>query len=117
VSEGQFDEFSDLGHLFPAATDIIISDLVEVTLLILTLDGFTFTVNNCVLSNDTVLGRVDLHHLKFYLPHATTHCEQVTLSHRAVGFTEVWSKENVEQGASETLDGVGDGKDGDPLGL
>ena len=30
VAEGKFDEFTDLSHLFCAATDIVITDIVEI---------------------------------------------------------------------------------------
>jgi hypothetical protein len=51
------------------------------------------------------------------LSHTTTDCEQVTLSDWSVGLAEVWGKKDVEEGAGETLDGVGDGEDSDTLGL
>jgi hypothetical protein len=94
--------------LFPATTNIIVANLVEVTLLILTLDGLALAVNNGILRDDAVLWGINLHNLKFYLSHTTSYCEQVALTHWSVGFAEVRSEVDVEEGAGETLDGIGD---------
>jgi hypothetical protein len=41
MTEGEFNQFANLGHLLPHTTDIIITDFVKVRLLVLTLDGVT----------------------------------------------------------------------------
>ena len=69
------------------------------------------------MGNDAVLRGVNLDNLELDLPHATTDDEEVSLTDRPVGLTEVRRKENVEEGAGNTLDSIGDGKDRDPLGL
>jgi hypothetical protein len=74
-------------------------------------------VNDCVLSDDAVLWRVHLHHLEFHLSHTASYCEQVTLSDWAVRLAEVRSKVDIEERAGKTLDGIGDGEDGDAFGL
>jgi hypothetical protein len=117
MTQRQLDQFTDLSHLLAATTNIVITDLVEVALLILSLDWLTLAVNNCVLGNNAVLWRVDLHNLKFDLSHTTSYCEQVTLAHWSVGFAEVGSEVNVEEGAGKTLNGIGNGKDSNTLGL
>jgi hypothetical protein len=41
VTEGEFDEFTDLRHLLAASSDVVVSDVGKVALLILTLDGLS----------------------------------------------------------------------------
>jgi hypothetical protein len=81
------------------------------------LDGLTLAVNNCVLSNNAILWGIDLHNLKFNLSHTTSYCEQVTLSDWSVGLAEVGSEVDIEEGAGQTLNGVGDGENSNALGL
>jgi hypothetical protein len=117
VAQRQLDQFTDLSHLLAATTNIIVANLVEVTLLILSLDGLTLAVNNCVLGNNAVLWGVDLHDLKLDLSHTTSYCEQVTLADWSVCLTEVRSEVDIEEGAGQTLNGIGNGKDSNALGL
>jgi hypothetical protein len=51
------------------------------------------------------------------LPHTTTNNEEIALANGPIGFSEVWSKENIEKGTSYALDGICDGKDCNPFGL
>jgi hypothetical protein len=117
MTERQLDQFTNLSHLLAASTNIIIANLVEVSLLVLSLDGLTLAVNNCVLGNNAVLRRVNLHNLKFDLSHTTSYCEQVTLSDWPVGLTEIGSEVDVEERAGQALDGISDGEDSNALGL
>ena len=41
MTEGQFNQFANLGHLLPHTTDIIVTDFIKVRLLVLALDGVT----------------------------------------------------------------------------
>ena len=70
-----------------------------------------------VLCHNAVLGRIDLDNLELDLSHSTTNDEEVTLANRAVGLTEVGGKEDIEERAGDTLDGIGNGKYGNALGL
>jgi hypothetical protein len=117
MPERQLDHFADLSHLLAATTDIIVADLVEVVLLLIALDGLALAVDDGVLSHNAVLRRVDLDDLELDLPHAATHDEEIALPDGPVGFPEVGSEEDIEQGPRDALDGIGDGKDGDTLGL
>lgn len=117
MTKGQLDELTDLGHLLPAATDIIVTHLVEVPLFILALDRLALAVNDGVLSNDAVLRRIDLDDLELHLSHTAAYCEEITLSHRPIGFTEVRSEVDVEQRASQAFDGVCDGEHSNAFGL
>jgi hypothetical protein len=117
MAERQLDQLTDLSHLFPATTNVIVTDFIEVTLLVLSLDGLTLAVNNCVLCDNTELRGVDLHNLKLHLSHTASYCEQVTLSDWSVGLAEVGGEVDIEKGAGQALDGVSNRKDGDALGL
>jgi hypothetical protein len=117
VAERQLNQFTDLSHLFPAATNIIVANLVQVALLILSLDGLTLAVNNRVLCNDTVLWGIDFHHLEFNLSHTTSDGKCITDPQRTVGFAEVGGKVDIEERAGKTLDGIGDGEHSNALSL
>ena len=62
MTEGQFDHFSDLGHLLAATTDVIVSDTVKL-FLVGTLDRFSLIKQHGVGRNNTELTRVYLNNL------------------------------------------------------
>jgi hypothetical protein len=103
--------------LLSASSNVIIPDLVQISFLILALDGLAFAVDDCILCHNTILRRVHLNDLELHLSHTTTDCEKIALSDGSVGFAEVWGEENVEEGTSKTFDGIGDRKDSNTLGL
>jgi hypothetical protein len=117
MAEGQLNHFSDLGHLLSAATNIVITDFVQVVLFLISLDRFAFAVNDCILGNNAILWRIDLDHLELDLSHTTTNDEQITLADRPVGLTEVGCEKYVEERAGNTLYGIGDGENSDTLSL
>jgi hypothetical protein len=117
MAKWKFNKLTNLSHLLAAATDIVISDIVEVTLLVLTLDRLALTVDNSVLCNNAVLWRVDFDDLELNLTHTSTHGEEIALTHWSVGFAEVWGKEDVKERAGQTLNGICDGEDGNSFGL
>ncbi len=117
MTEGQLDQLSDLRHLFAASTDIIVANLIQVTLLIFSLNRLALSMDDGVLRNNAELWWIDLDNLEFNLPHATTHSEKVALPYRTVCFAEIWGEENVKERACKTLNSIGDGKNGNTLGL
>ena len=117
MPERKFDKFADLGHLFSAATNIIISNLIEVSFLILALNGLAFTVDDGILCNNAELGRIHLNYLELHLTHATSTCEEVALADWTVSFPEVRGEEDIEESSSTALNGVGKRKNCDTLGL
>lgn len=117
MSQRQLDKLTDLCHLLPASTDIIVSDLVEVTLLVFPLNGLALAVDDGILGNDAVFRRINLDNLKLDLSHATTAGEEVALSDGPIRLSEVWCKEHVEERASQAFNSVGDGQNSDTLGL
>jgi hypothetical protein len=117
MSERKLNHLSDLSHLLSTSTNVIIANLVEVVLFLVSLDRLALAVNNGILCDDTILGRIDLNNLEFYLSHTTANDKQVSLANRSVSFSEVGSEENVEQGTGDTLDGISDGENSNSLGL
>lgn len=117
MPEGQLNHLTNLGHLFPASADIVITDLVKVVLFILSLYGFALAVNDSILSDDTELWRIHLDNLELNLPHTTSNNEEIALANRSVGLSEVGGKENVEERTSKAFYGIRDGEDCDSLGL
>jgi hypothetical protein len=103
--------------LLSASPNVVVSDLIQVSFFILTLDWLAFAVDDSILSNDSVLRRIHLDDLELYLSHASTDCEKVALSDRSVGFAEIWGEENIEEGAGKPFDGIGDREDSNTLGL
>jgi len=108
MSQRQFDQLANLGHLLSAATNVIVADFVEVALLIFTLNGLAFAVDDGVLGDDTELGGVDFNHFELDLSHTATCGECVALTHRSICFAEVWGEEDVEDASGETFDSIGD---------
>ena len=74
-------------------------------------------MDDSILCNNAKLGGVDLDDLKFDLPHAGSHSEEIALSDGAVGLSEVWGKEDIEKRAGETLNGIGDREDSNTFRL
>jgi hypothetical protein len=117
VAQWQLYHFTDLSHLLATATNVVITDLVEVILLLIALEGLTLAVNHRILGHNAILWGIDLDNLELNLPHATTDGEEITLSHWPVGLTEVWGEENIEERASDSLNGIGDRENSNTLGL
>src|SRR5271170_3932436 len=99
-------------YLFPATTDVIITDIIQVLFLVFTIERITLAVNDCILCNDTILGRIDLDDFEFHGPHTSTDGEQITLSDGSVRFEEIWFEVDIEEGPSETFDCICDWEDG-----
>lgn len=117
VTQRKLNHLADLSHLFPAATNVIVANLVEIVLLILALNRLSLAVDDCVLCDDTILRRIYLNNLELDLAHATADNKQIALSDRSVCFSEVGCEENIEERAGDTLDCVSDGQNGNSLGL
>jgi len=117
MSQRQLDKLTDLGHLLANTTNVVVADLVEVTLLVLALDGLTFAVDDSVLCDNAKLWGIHLDNLELDLSHTATDCEEVALADGSVCLAEVGSEEDVEEGAGDALDCVGDREDCNTLGL
>jgi hypothetical protein len=98
MAKRKLDQFTYLSQLLPAASDIVVANLVEIALFILALDRLTLTMDDSILSNNTILWRIYLDNFEFDLSHPATHSEEIPLSNGSIGLTEVGSKEDVEKG-------------------
>lgn len=117
MAERKLDQLTNLRHLFPAATNVIVSNLIQVTLFVFSLDGLSFAMDDRILCNNAKLWRIHLDDLELHLSHTTTASEGIALSDGPVGFAEVWGEEDIKQIAGKAFDGVCDGEDGNALGL
>ncbi|KAJ7752355.1 hypothetical protein B0H16DRAFT_1723713 [Mycena metata] len=131
VTERQLDQFTDLGHLLAAATDIVVADVSEVEFLLFSLDWVTLFaahvsselepledkklagVDHGVLRNNAELGGVGFHHLELDCLHATADEEGVALADRS----EIRLQVDVKDVATQTLDRVFKGQDVDALAV
>jgi hypothetical protein len=117
MAKRKFNKLTNLSHLFAATTDIVVSNIVEITLLVLALDRLALAVDHSVLGNDAVLWRVHLDDLELNLTHTSAHSEEIALSDWSVGLAEVWGKEDIKERAGQALNGICDGEDGNSFGL
>ena len=117
MSQWKLNQLANLRHLLSATTDVIVADLIEVSLFVFALYWLAFAMNHCVLCNDAVRVWVNLNNLELDLSHACSDGEEIALSHWSVGFAKIWGKEDIEEGARKAFDCVGNGKDSDSFGL
>ena len=112
MTEGELDHLSDLGHLLPASTDIIIANLLS-GLLILTLNRLTFVEDQSLVADDAPLWGVDIDNLEFDRLSSELGGEAVSLSYGTVSLLEVGYQDILSDVATDSLDGVGEGQDVD----
>jgi hypothetical protein len=117
MSQRKLDQLPNLSHLLPASSDIVVTDLVQVSFLVLTVQWLALAVNDGVLRHNAVVRRIQLYNLELHLSHTTAHCEEIAHPYWAVGLEEVRLQVDIEQRTGETLDGIGNGKDCDAFGL
>jgi len=104
VTEGKFDEFTNLSELFAATSDIVVSNVGQIVLFVFTLDGFSLGVDDSVLCDDTVLGGIGFDYLEFDTSSSSLGKESVSLSYWSVSFEEVRLEEYVEDVTGETCE-------------
>ncbi|KAH3679511.1 hypothetical protein WICPIJ_008612 [Wickerhamomyces pijperi] len=117
VSQWQFNQFSNLGHLLSATTKIVVTDFVDVVFFVFSVDWLTFRVDDSVLRDNGVFGWLNVNNLEFNLSHTTTDNEVVTFLDWSVGFNEVWLQVDIEQGPSQTLNCVSNWQNGNLGGV
>jgi hypothetical protein len=102
VTERKLDELTDLSKLLAATSDVVVTNVCEVRLLVLALDGLALGVDDGVLSNDTVLGGIRLDNLELNTPRSSLGEESVALADGAVSLEEVGLEEDVEDVTGKT---------------
>jgi hypothetical protein len=117
MSKRKFDQFSDLCHLFPTTSNIVVSNFIQVPFLILTVEWLALAMDNGILGHNSVVWRIKLDNFEFHLSHTTAHCEQIAHPYWAVGLKEVRLEVNIEERTSEALNGICNWKNSDSFGL
>ena len=105
VTKGQFNHFTNLGHLLAATADIVVAHVVEF-FFVFPLDGVSFAMNDRVRRDNAVGRGVCLYDLEFDRVHGLADEKQVALADGAVGFQKVWLEVNVKQISTDTFNGI-----------
>lgn len=106
MSQRQLYQFSDLCHLLPAPTNVVIPNLIQIPFLILAIERLAFAVYDSILSDDTIIWWVEFDNFELDLPHTTPNCEEVAHTHRSVGFKEVWLQIDIKKRTSKALNSI-----------
>ena len=91
MPEGKFDHFPDAGHLFPAASDIIVPDIVEF-FLVFPVDGLALGVEHGVGCNNTELFGLSSDYFELDGLEVASDNEKVAFLDGPVGIFEVWDE-------------------------
>lgn len=102
MTEGKFNEFTNLSELFSATSDVVVSNVGQVVLFIFSLDGFSLGVNDSVLCDDAVFSGIGFDDLELNTSSSSLGEESVSLSYWSVSFEEVRLEEDVEDITGET---------------
>ena len=105
MAKRQFNHLTNFGHLFPAATDVIVANEFGF-IFVGTLDGFSLIEERRLRGNDTVFRRVNIDNLKLNSLEASTDDEGVTLLDWAVAVLEIRDQVGLRDVARETLNRV-----------
>mmetsp|Transcript_62640 Transcript_62640/g.175079 ORF Transcript_62640/g.175079 Transcript_62640/m.175079 type:complete len:229 (+) Transcript_62640:1885-2571(+) len=105
MAQRELDHLSDLGHLLSTATNVIVTYVVHL-LLVLTFDGVTLAMDDGVGRHDHELAGVHADNLELNRPEAAAHQEEIALAGRPVGLQEVRLQVRVEEVPGDALDGV-----------
>lgn len=97
MSKRKFNQLSNLGHLFPAASNVVVSNFVQVSFLVLTVERLALAMDDGVLSDDSEVWGIQFHNLELHLSHATSYREKVAHPYRTVGLQEVGLQVNIEE--------------------
>lgn len=96
--------------MFPAASDVIIADLVQF-LLVLPVDRVTFSKEHCVGGHNPEFLRLASYYLELYWFEVTPHNEQIPLFDWPVRVFEVWNQIALGKIPRDPLNSVSYGQD------
>jgi hypothetical protein len=105
MTERELNHFTNLCHLLSASTDIVVSNVVHL-FLVLTLDGITFTVNDRIGSDNTVGSWIRFYDLEFHRVHGRADQKEITLLDGTVGFEEVGLEVDVKEVSRHAFNGI-----------
>lgn len=109
MSERKFDHFSNGCHLFPASTNIIVSDIVEL-FLVLTIDRLSLRVKHSVRCNNTELLGLSRYDLELDWLEIAANQEQIALLDRPICVLEIGDEVGLGEIALDALNGIRKGK-------
>lgn len=112
MSEWQFDHFPDGGHLLPAASDVIVSHVVQL-LLVFAVDGLALSVEHRVWCHNPELLWLGGDDLELHWLEVSPHDEEVTLLDGSVCVFEVGDEVGLGEVALDALNCVGERQDMD----
>lgn len=87
------------------------------TFLFLTVEGFAFTMNDSILSNDAVVRGIKPENLKLDLPHTAANCEHVADMQRPIGLEEIRSKVDIKKRTAQFPGGITNLEEGNSFRL
>ncbi len=105
MPQGELDHFPNQCHLFSAASDIIVTDVIKL-LLILSVYGFAFSVKHSARGNNAVVLRFGRNDLEFDWLEVSSDNKEITLFDWPVRILEVRDQESFGEITSNTLNGV-----------
>ena len=110
MSEWKLDHFSDGCHLFPATSDVIVADVVEL-FFVFPVDGLSFSIEHGVGCNDTEFFGLSGDNFELDGLEVASDDEEVSLLDGAVGILEVRDQVGFCEVTGNALDGVLEGQD------
>ena len=105
MSEGKFDHFSDQGHLFSTASNIVITNLIEF-FLIFSVDWFSFCEKHCVWSDNTELFWLSSYNFKLHWFKVSSYYKKISFFDWSVSIFKVRNQISFSQITSNSLNCV-----------
>jgi hypothetical protein len=105
MSQRKFNHFSDQCHLFSAASDIIVSNLIEL-FFVFSVDGFSFSKKHGVRSHDTEILWLSCNNLELNWLEVSSDNKEITLLYWSVCVLEVWDQVCFGEVASDSFNSV-----------
>jgi hypothetical protein len=109
MSERKFDHFSNSSHLFPASTNIIVSHIVEL-FLVLTIDRLSLRVKHSIGGNNTELLGLSRNDLELDWLEIAANQEEISLLDRPICVLEVGDEVGLGEITLDAFNGIGKGK-------
>jgi len=105
MPQRQLDHFSDCCHLLPAATNVVVANVVQL-LLFFSVDGFSFSVEYGAGRHYAVLFGLSSYYLELHRLETSSHVEEVSLFDWSVGVFEVGDEVGFSEITGNALNGV-----------
>lgn len=105
MSQRQFNHLPDLRHLFPATSDIVVTNVIKF-LLIFSVDRFAFCVEHSAGSYDSELLGLSCNYFELNGFEAASDDEEVSLFDRTIGILEIRYQVSFGEIALYALGGV-----------